>query len=45
MLISHALGDGKSIDPDLVRGTGNHVREAGGFSMSGSLHAPISSHL
>lgn len=26
MLISHALGDGKSIDPDLVRGTGNHAR-------------------
>jgi predicted NAD/FAD-binding protein/cytochrome b involved in lipid metabolism len=26
MLISHALGEGKSIDPNLVRGTGNHAR-------------------
>jgi cytochrome b involved in lipid metabolism len=26
MLISHALGDGKSIDPSLVRGAGNHSR-------------------
>lgn len=26
MLISHALGEGKSIDPQLVRGTGNHAR-------------------
>mmetsp|Transcript_30613 Transcript_30613/g.71536 ORF Transcript_30613/g.71536 Transcript_30613/m.71536 type:complete len:813 (-) Transcript_30613:23-2461(-) len=26
MLISHALGEGKSIDPRLVRGTGNHAR-------------------
>jgi predicted NAD/FAD-binding protein len=26
MLISHALGEGKSIDPALVRGTGNHAR-------------------
>ena len=26
MLISHALGEGKSIDPSLVRGTGNHAR-------------------
>jgi len=26
MLISHSLGEGKSIDPSLVRGTGNHAR-------------------
>lgn len=26
MLISHALGEGKSIDPSLIRGTGNHAR-------------------
>jgi predicted NAD/FAD-binding protein len=26
MLISHALGEGKAIDPALVRGTGNHAR-------------------
>lgn len=26
MLISHALGEGKSIDPTLIRGTGNHAR-------------------
>jgi predicted NAD/FAD-binding protein len=26
MLISHSLGEGKSIDPNLVRGTGNHAR-------------------
>jgi hypothetical protein len=26
MLISHALGEGKSIDPKLVRGTANHAR-------------------
>ena len=26
MLISHALGEGKRIDPKLVRGTGNHAR-------------------
>lgn len=26
MLISHALGEGKSIDPSLVRGTANHAR-------------------
>jgi len=26
MLISHALGEGKEINPDLVRGTGNHAR-------------------
>lgn len=26
MLISHALGEGKTIDPSLVRGTGNHAR-------------------
>lgn len=26
MLISHALGEGKAIDPSLVRGTGNHAR-------------------
>jgi len=26
MLISHALGEGKKIDPSLVRGTGNHAR-------------------
>jgi predicted NAD/FAD-binding protein len=26
MLISHALGEGKSIDPKTIRGTGNHAR-------------------
>lgn len=26
MLISHALGEGKTIDPTLVRGAGNHAR-------------------
>ena len=26
MLISHSLGEGKSIDPNLIRGTGNHAR-------------------
>jgi predicted NAD/FAD-binding protein len=26
MLISHALSEGKSIDPKMVRGTGNHAR-------------------
>lgn len=26
MLISHALGEGKEIDPSLVRGAGNHAR-------------------
>jgi predicted NAD/FAD-binding protein len=26
MLIGHALGDGKSYDPRLIRGTGNHAR-------------------
>lgn len=26
MLISHALSEGKTIDPSLVRGTGNHAR-------------------
>lgn len=26
MLISHALGEGKHIDPALIRGTGNHAR-------------------
>jgi len=26
MLISHSLGEGKSIDPSLVRGTANHAR-------------------
>lgn len=26
MLISHALGDGKVVDPNLIRGTGNHAR-------------------
>ena len=26
MLITHALGDGKTIDPKLIKGTGNHAR-------------------
>jgi len=26
MLITHALGEGKTIDPSLIRGTGNHAR-------------------
>ena len=26
MLISHAMGEGKTIDPATIRGTGNHAR-------------------